>query len=448
MPPGGLALGVLRHLLGQLRAGQQRHEHAFAVGVLLGPVARGPDRQGGVLLAVAVGRLPSRRRVGSVPVTGHGDAQGAGVVGDRPLGRGELALGGVPGSPADGEGEQPDQRQHREPPAPATRQGRLGQLARVGLHGGPRTGLGQLGVAVEPRLGRRTGGDRAEGRFQRVDELGDGRVAVVAAAGQPAVQHLLDGRGERPLRRRDGRQRARVHRVGQREVRERRPAGEQQEGQGGQRVLVGARIRRLGGRLLRRHVGRGASDHREPRGHVEGLAQAEVADHRADAVSLGTVDAAEQDVGGLDVAVQDVAVVQRLEPGADLADHLHGLRRRQPLDVEAVGEGALVGVRHHQVGTPVVELTRVVDRDHVRRLDLAQVAALLEEPLPDLVVLGPVVGEHLDRHRRVELLVVGQPHRREATGADPAAHGVPAEPVGHGHAHILAPQATDETIRA
>ena len=229
---------------------------------------------------------------------------------------------------------------------------------------------------------------------------------------------------------------------------ERRPAGEQQEGQGGEGVLVGARVGRLGGGLLRGDVGRGPGDHREPRGHVQRLAQAEVADHRADAVVLGAVDAAEQHVGRLDVAVQDVAVVQRLEPGTDLADHLHRLRRRQPLDVEPVGEGALVGVRHDQVGAPVVELARVVDRDDVRRLDLAQVAALLEEPLPDLVVLGPVVGEHLDRHRRVELLVVGQPHRREAAGADPAAHGVPAEPVGHGHAHILAPQVADETIRA
>ena len=79
-------------------------------------------------------------------------------------------------------------------------------------------------------------------------------------------------------------------------------------------------------------------------------------------VCVGAVDGAEEHVGGLDVAVQDVAVVQRRESGADLADHLRGLGRRQTLDLQPVGQGPLVGVGHHQVGAAVLELARVIDR--------------------------------------------------------------------------------------
>ena len=55
---------------------------------------------------------------------------------------------------------------------------------------------------------------------------------------------------------------------------------------------------------------------------------------------------------------------------------------------------------------------------------------LLDEPGAHVVVGGPVVGQHLDGHRRVELLVVGQPHRGEATGAHATPHDVAAQAVG------------------
>ena len=161
----------------------------LTVACLRRPVLAGADRERREA-AVGVRRVPAVARVGAVPGRRDGHRQRALGVLDGALGRRELALGGVPGSPADGQREEPDHREHREPPPAPPRQRRLGQVARVGLHGGARTGLGQLGVAVEPRLGRRPGGDRAERRCQGVDELGDGRVAVVAAAGQPAVQHL------------------------------------------------------------------------------------------------------------------------------------------------------------------------------------------------------------------------------------------------------------------
>jgi hypothetical protein len=73
--------------------------------------------------------------------------------------------------------------------------------------------------------------------------------------------------------------------------------------------------------------------------------------------------------------------------------HLESLPRFQP-----VGEGAPVGVRHHQVGAAIGEHACVVDGDDVRGVDPAEVAALLHEASADVVVLGPVVGEDLHRH--------------------------------------------------
>ncbi len=213
----------------------------------------------------------------------------------------------------------------------------------------------------------------------------------------------------------------------------RHPAAQQEVGDHGEGVLVGACARGLALRLLRGHERRAAGDHGQPGGDVERLAQAEVAEHRADTGLGGAVaDTAEQHVGGLHVAVQDVAVVQRLQPGGDLADHLGRLGHLQPAGLEPVGEGALVGVRHHQVGAAVVELAGVVDRDHVRRLHAAQVATLLDEAGPDVVVLGPVVRQHLHRDGRVEVLVVRQPDGGETAGADATSDRIAAKTVGQG----------------
>ena len=153
--------------------------------------------------------------------------------------------------------------------------------------------------------------------------------------------------------------------------------------------------------------------------------------------AAGALDGAEEDVGGLHVAVEDAAVVQRGEPAADLGQdgqRLRGLERRQ---LEPVGQRALVGVRHDEVGTLVGELAGVVDGHDVGRLDLAEEAALLDEALADVEVTGPVVGEHLDRHRRVEVLVVGEPDGREGPRPDAAAHRITTETRGSGHPGII-----------
>jgi hypothetical protein len=225
-------------------------------------------------------------------------------------------------------------------------------------------------------------------------------------------------------------------------VRERRPRGQHQVGERGERVLVGTGVERLPLGLLRGDERRRPGDHREPRRHLHRLAEAEVGHHGPDA----PVDCPEEHVGGLEVAVQHASLVQRLQPGADLADHLEHLRGPQPVDLEPVGESPLVGVRHHQVGPPVVELAGVVHRHDVRRLHPAQEAPLLEEPLPHGQVLAPVLGEHLDRDGRVEVLVVRQPDGRERARADASAHGVATETSGHGHDGIITAAAAESGV--
>ena len=61
----------------------------------------------------------------------------------------------------------------------------------------------------------------------------------------------------------------------------------------------------------------------------------------------------------------------------------------------------------------------------------------LEEALADVVVAGPVVRQDLDGHRRVEVLVVGEPHGRERPGPDATAHRVATETRGSGHVGII-----------
>ena len=215
------------------------------------------------------------------------------------------------------------------------------------------------------------------------------------------------------------------------------PPGEQEVGQRGERELVGPRVQPLAEGLLGRDVGRGAADHGEPRGHVHRLAEPEVAEHRDDVRAAAVLDRAEQHVGRLHVTVQDAAVVQRAEAPADLGQHGEGLRRLQRRQLEPVGQRALVGVRHHEERALVGELAGVVDRDDVGRLDLAQEATLLDEALADVQVAGPVVGEHLDRHGRVEVLVVGEPHGREGPRPDATAHRIPTETRGSRHPGII-----------
>ena len=74
------------------------------------------------------------------------------------------------------------------------------------------------------------------------------------------------------------------------------------------------------------------------------------------------------------------------------------------LQVELVREGTAVDVLHDDVRRAVV-LARVVDLDDVGVGEPGGEARLTDEAVAEDRVVGEVAGEHLDRHRPLELVV-------------------------------------------
>ena len=195
-----------------------------------------------------------------------------------------------------------------------------------------------------------------------------------------------------------------------------------------EREDVAAAVHGRSGDLFRRHVV-GRSQELAGRRQVRGgdLRDAEVGD-------LDLLVGRDDDVGRLDVAVDDpfaVGVVHRLR---DLRDHVGDLvpGERGLLDQEAL-QGLALDVLHRDVGDlRVGVLADVVDRDDVGVREDAGGLRLANEPLAEFPRLGVVVAhlrraDRLDRDHPADDGVAGQvddPHR---TLAELAQHLVAAE---------------------
>ncbi len=144
--------------------------------------------------------------------------------------------------------------------------------------------------------------------------------------------------------------------------------------------------------------------------------------------------AAEQQVLRLDVAVHDAVLVQHRQPGAGLGDQVatRAGGRGSPGSTQR-GERAEVGVRHHEVGR-AVDLADVVDAHDVVGVGLPQDPGLLEEPLPHVEPLRPVLGEGLHRDVGAQLGVVVEPDGREPADPEPVHPLETAETFREGHA--------------
>jgi hypothetical protein len=105
--------------------------------------------------------------------------------------------------------------------------------------------------------------------------------------------------------------------------------------------------------------------------------------------------------------------MEGLQAAADLDHDVDGLGQREGLLLQPVGQRAAIGVRQNQERAAVLQFADVVHLDDVLGLDATQEPALLEEPVPDRVVVRPVVREHLDRHFGIQLLIVSEPYRSE-----------------------------------
>ncbi len=149
-----------------------------------------------------------------------------------------------------------------------------------------------------------------------------------------------------------------------------------------------------------------------------GQRDAEVRDQRLPVV--------QQDVLGLDVAVDHAVPVGVVEGARHLAGDPHGIGDGQlPLARQPVAERLALHKRHH-VEHGAAYLARVVQRQDVRVLEVGRRLDLGEEPLgPDY--RGEFGTQDLDRHVALVAQIAGQVDRRHPARAelalDPVAVG-------------------------
>ena len=154
--------------------------------------------------------------------------------------------------------------------------------------------------------------------------------------------------------------------------------------------------------------GRGAGGCRGVGGHC---GDAEVGEAR---VAVGV----DQDVVGLDVAVEHTLVVRGLGCASDGDRHLGSLPPIEgPLAIHPFAQRPAGGELHHDVALPVVGVARLVDGDDVRMgTESAHRLAFAIEATP--FGFAERSGEHLDGHLAAVLGVVGSIDGPEATPAD------------------------------
>ena len=168
-----------------------------------------------------------------------------------------------------------------------------------------------------------------------------------------------------------------------------------------ERVHVGARVDRFAADLLGRDVLDRA--HQLTRAGQAGdrgrlLRQAEVRQ-----VAVLTAGApGDQDVGGLDVAMDEPALVGRVERVADLLDQPdRAIRVERRLAGDQLPEVVALDVPHRQVQPPV-RLSCRVDRDDVRMIERRRDLRLAQEPLAEALALRELRRQELQRHLAAE----------------------------------------------
>ena len=133
--------------------------------------------------------------------------------------------------------------------------------------------------------------------------------------------------------------------------------------------------------------------------------------------------AVHHDVRGLEIPVQDAALVGRGEAGAELARDLERLGLREPADpAQQRGEVFPVHVLHREEVAPV-RLADVVHAADVRMRHLPRRPHLGEEAIEKCLVRREPLRQELQRDRLAELQVVGAvdlPHAAAPDQADDA----------------------------
>ncbi len=206
---------------------------------------------------------------------------------------------------------------------------------------------------------------------------------------------------------------------------ERPAAGRELEQHAADAEEVAAAVDLLPLHLLGRHVV-GRPHHVAGAGHRRGghVRHAEVHDlHRA--VFL------DEDVGGLDVAVDDARLVGVREPGQHLHDHRDlALERHRRRLAHGLLEVLALQELHRDEGRAVGVVAQVEDHHHVRVGHLGDRAGLALETGLQLGVVGDLGDHDLEGHVAVEHGVVGQVHLAHGALAEGAEDLVLADPAG------------------
>jgi hypothetical protein len=167
---------------------------------------------------------------------------------------------------------------------------------------------------------------------------------------------------------------------------------------------------------------------------------------------LGRPDLAfDQDVAGLDVAMDDARRMRRSQGQGDVTRDAGG---HGDLELAALGKQALqrlaVDPLHDDEGHAVgdVEVAHAHDVGVVER---GRGPGILEKPVGDVPVAAHLRAQHLQRHRRLELRVAGGKDASHGPLAELVLEQVAADPIPslHGEAaprHALASRAPEARI--
>src|SRR3970282_1924173 len=124
----------------------------------------------------------------------------------------------------------------------------------------------------------------------------------------------------------------------------------------------------------------------------------------------------QQDVGGLDIPVDDAQIVSVLQGARDLTHEAGGVPYAGGTPQQPIGQGADLQERNDQVGV-VLCFPRVFDRNDVGVPELHEQPRLAAEPLLEIRVVGEMGCDDLERHETVSSRVMGAIDRGHSAAA-------------------------------
>ena len=206
---------------------------------------------------------------------------------------------------------------------------------------------------------------------------------------------------------------------------------------GGQRVLIGAAVELLAHQLFGSGVEHRADRHvrrSEVAGVVDPSSNTEVAKQNSLFTRFGV---GHHDVGGLDVTMQETALMRVVEGLADGRDDVEDVLLRHTVRVALAQQFGGVRPVHvvHRDPDLATHVTAVVDTDDVRMPQRRDDVGFTVEPLPVLIVGAHVARQHLEGILPGQTWMVGQIDLAHASGAKKPHNGVTREGLTCGQRH-------------